>query len=174
MLKLPEVQTFPIESYKDHRGEINSLWKENRYTCRFLEDRISYSKCGVLRGFHCDGWNSKLFICLQGSIYLVVVDKNGIWDSTFLSSNRKVAVLVPPSMFNATLCLSSECIMFYKWSHEYLPPEQQYTLKYNDPTINVDWPITPILSERDQNGKSWQEIKQQLVEKGIWKYEIYS
>lgn len=165
---LPEVKTFPIESFKDHRGEINPLWKENRHTPLFKETRLSHSYRDVLRGLHMDAWNSKLFIPIQGQIYLVVVSPEGVYDWTILSSNRKVAVLVPQGYLNGTFCLSGECILLYLWSHEYLPPEQQETVRWDDPDLNIQWPHNaPILSERDKNGRSWKEICEIHRKKGL-------
>jgi len=60
---------------------------------------------------------------------------------------------------NAHLCLSDKCVFYYKWSEEYVGPENQVTIAWDDPEIDVDWAIeNPILSERDKNGTSFDGV----------------
>ena len=54
---------------------------------------------------------------------------------------------------NGHLILSDEATFYYKWSYdgEYPDVKDQFTLKWNDPKINIHWPIlNPILSNRDK------------------------
>ena len=65
-------------------------------------------------------------------------------------------VLLPPHYANAHLCLSEFCIFHYKWSYtgKYIDAKKQVSIRWNDPKINVKWPIKkPILSNRDSNSK---------------------
>ena len=54
---------------------------------------------------------------------------------------------------NSWLCLSKEAVYAYKWSFKgkYIDSSHQISVKWNDPTINVKWPVKkPILSKRDK------------------------
>ena len=56
----------------------------------------------------------------------------------------------------ANLSLSSMCVFHYKWFYKgkYIEAKNQYSYRWNDPKINIKWPIKkPILSKRDQNSK---------------------
>jgi len=58
---------------------------------------------------------------------------------------------VPAGFLNGHLCLSKKCLFFYKWSEKYSGPENQISIKWDDPTLNIEWPVNnPILSARDQ------------------------
>ena len=69
---------------------------------------------------------------------------------------RGKKVLIPPSYANAHLCLSEECVFFYKWSYDgdYPDVNSQSSYKWDEPKFDIKWPIqNPILSDRDHNSK---------------------
>jgi len=58
-------------------------------------------------------------------------------------------VLVPPKFGNGHLVLSELAIFHYKQS-TYYNRADQFTLLWNDPKLDIWWPISnPILSRRD-------------------------
>ena len=62
-------------------------------------------------------------------------------------------VLVPPGVGNGFLVLSEYSVLGYKWSYtdEYPDVDEQFTIKWNDKQLKIDWPIdNPILSKRDK------------------------
>ena len=66
--------------------------------------------------------------------------------------SRKI-VLVPPGVGNGFLVLSNNSVFNYKWCYtgEYPDVEDQFTIKWNDKRLNIDWPIAnPILQQRDK------------------------
>ncbi len=74
-------------------------------------------------------------------------------ETYLVSDNEPMVVVVPAGCVNAHLCLSDKCVFYYKWSEHYKGPEEQVTISWDDPDIDVDWAIkSPILSERDKNG----------------------
>jgi dTDP-4-dehydrorhamnose 3,5-epimerase len=73
-------------------------------------------------------------------------------ESFNLNDKSRTQILVPPKCVNAHLCMSEECIFFYKLSHNYVGQEHQLHVKWNDPKYDIFWPIeNPILSLRDSN-----------------------
>jgi len=125
----------------------------------FVADKITISRFGVLRGFHGDPHTAKLITCLSGQFQLAIVDTRkdsrtyGNVETYLISDNEPMVVIVPAGCVNAHLCLSDKCVFYYKWSEHYKGPEEQVTIAWDDPTLNIDWAITnPILSERDKNG----------------------
>lgn len=148
--------TFVNKTYNDNRGELYSFWKFDNIN--FVEDRISRSTKGVIRGFHGDCITTKLCGCIYGSFFLVLWDlsKNTKYEY-LLTDKNKLQVLIPPNYLNAHQCLSKECILLYKWDQYYKGPNNQRSINYKDPTINVDWAIKEaILSERDINSEFLQ------------------
>jgi dTDP-4-dehydrorhamnose 3,5-epimerase len=147
--------------FEDHRGEYVETYNEKLYEqkgidVKFIQDDISVSSRGVLRGIHGDMETWKLISCLCGRFYLVVVNcdeksKNfGKWQAFTLSDSNRTQILVPPKHGNAHLVLSDMAIFHYKQS-TYYDRSKQFTYKWNDPNLNIWWPIdNPILSIRDQ------------------------
>ena len=101
----------------------------------------------------------KLIECLYGELYFVVVDNRpdsrhyGNWTSMMLSDKTRQAVLLPPGFGNGFLVMSEHSVFHYKWAYpgKYPDVEDQFTLKWNDPKLGIEWPINnPILQERDK------------------------
>jgi dTDP-4-dehydrorhamnose 3,5-epimerase len=149
--------------HEDHRGFYVETYNEELYrkhgvSVKFVQDDISVSTKHVLRGIHGDSETWKLISCLYGKFYFVVVncDKEskdfGKWQSFTLSDTNRHQVLVPPKHGNGHLVLSDLTIFHYKQS-SYYQPTRQFTYLWNDPKLNIWWPIkNPILSMRDELG----------------------
>jgi len=160
---LEGVLLIELDVFEDFRGEYvetynEALYRENGIDVKFIQDDISVSFRNVLRGIHGDGVTWKLISCLYGKFYLVVVngDKQsrnfGKWESFVLSEKNRRQVLVPPNYGNAHLVLSDTAIFHYKQS-TYYDRSKQFTYKWDDPRLNIWWPIkNPILSIRDEGG----------------------
>ncbi len=139
-------ETYAPEVYKEHgiNMELNA------------EDNFSVSKKNVLRGIHGDDRTWKLISCLQGTFNLVVLnfdresDQFGQWESFTLSRENMLQVLVPPKFGNGHLILTDEAMFHYNQSHRYQGAQNQFTIRWDDPKFNIQWPINgPILSRRD-------------------------
>ena len=147
------------DAFTDYRGDLYTIWKNNDFNLNFNHDKVSTSRKHVLRGIHGDTKSWKLVTCLYGEIYFVVVDNRESsdtfmkWESMILSDRNRKQVLLPPGVGNGFLVLSNHSVFHYKWSYEgeYADVNQQFTIKWNDSTFNINWPIdNPILSRRDK------------------------
>jgi dTDP-4-dehydrorhamnose 3,5-epimerase len=135
----------------------------------FVQDKISKSYRGVVRGFHGDSRTWKLITCLDGIILLITYDVLTDTKNRYIldgDSEQSVSVLVPPSTLNAHQCLTEDCIFHYKWSEYYTGPEDQWSVNYNDKEINPKWkaPVT-IVSDRDARAGTLQELRERINEK---------
>lgn len=159
-MKIKDVLVIPTDYYSDYRGDICTLWKTGniRYV-DFNHDKICTSKKNVLRGIHGDFKSHKLVSCLYGELYFVVVDNRKDsptykqWDWLMLNDKTRKQVLLPPGVGNGFYVLSKDSVFHYKWSYKgnYPDVEDQFTLKWDDKELNIDWPTTtPILSGRDK------------------------
>ena len=147
------------DAFTDYRGDLYTIWKDDDFNLNFNHDKVSTSRKHVLRGIHGDTKSWKLVTCLYGEIYFVVVDNRESsdtfmkWESMILSDRNRKQVLLPPGVGNGFLVLSNHSVFHYKWSYEgeYADVNQQFTIKWNDSTFNINWPIdNPILSRRDK------------------------
>ena len=151
----------PPTNFEDFRGEYVEIYNETLYKAAgidacFMQDDISVSSRHVLRGIHGDGKTTKLVSCLHGKFYLVVV--NNIaghpqyrhWDAFTLSEKNRLQVLIPAGFGNGHVVLSDSAMFHYKQTTSY-DRASQFTLMWNDPALNIWWPIkAPILSRRDE------------------------
>lgn len=164
---LKDVLLFKPYVHEDFRGQFIDLYKDNEYKkaikdktgydVNFVEDNMSTSSRGVLRGIHGDNKTWKLIDCLRGNVYVVVVDCNkksenyGKWQSFNVSEKNRNQILIPPNHGLAHLVMSDESFFHYKESEYYDPKTLvQFTYRFDNPQFNIWWPIkNPILSKRD-------------------------
>jgi dTDP-4-dehydrorhamnose 3,5-epimerase len=150
--------------FYDHRGEYVETWNIENYRVfhgvNFKQDDISTSVKNTLRGLHGDFTTWKLVSCIYGSLFQVVVDmrpdsKTYLQYETFtLNDKNRKQVLIPPGCANGHLVMSDYGIFSYKQSTLYGGAKEQFTVKWNDPAVGIEWPVdNPILSLRDKNAK---------------------
>ncbi len=150
----------PPTIFEDFRGSYIELYNDDLYRkagidVTFVQEDISVSTRHVLRGVHGDAETWKLVSCLHGKFYLVVVNwderspQYRQWDAFVLSDQNRLQVLIPPRFGNGHLVLSESAIFHYKQS-TYYNRAGQFTVLWNDPNLNIWWPVgDPILSRRD-------------------------
>jgi dTDP-4-dehydrorhamnose 3,5-epimerase len=162
-LEIPEVTLIEVKPFSDPRGLLVEIYKhsefnQNGMTHAFLQDNHSRSKRGVLRGLHYQkhpAAQAKLVFVVRGEIFDVAVDIRkgspyyGRWVGAVLSDDKHRALLIPEGFAHGFVALSEEADVVYKVTAEY-SPEHDRGICWNDPTINIEWPIKcPILSARD-------------------------
>ena len=155
-----EIKFINIKKFQDQRGDLWTIWNKNLFNkLKFNHDKVSISKKNVLRGLHCDFKSWKMIACLYGKFFFAAVNmnkksKNYLKSKSWVLDYKKPKIiLVPPYYANGHLCLSENCVFFYKWSYKgkYIDINYQKSYKWNDPKFNIKWPINnPILSLRDR------------------------
>ena len=151
--------------FGDARGFFFETWNQQRYAGAglpdaFVQDNLSFSRRGVLRGLHFQNPNAqgKLVYVLQGEVFDVAVDIRlgsptfGQSVSVVLTAENKRQFYIPPG-FAHGFCVTSETALFaYKCSDIYNPKAEGSVL-WNDPDLGIDWPVTdPELSAKDAEG----------------------
>jgi dTDP-4-dehydrorhamnose 3,5-epimerase len=162
-LKIPDVILVEPRSFPDNRGFFLESFKEsvfvsNGIKARFVQDNLSHSIHGVLRGLHYQKnpkAQAKLVTALRGKIFDVAVDirKNsptfGKWVGEILSEINHKLLYIPEGFAHGFCVMSEEADVLYKVSTEY-SPENEAGIIWNDPDINIVWPIDkPLLQEKD-------------------------
>jgi len=163
--KIKDLLSIKLDTFQDYRGEIWTVYSEEYTDLKFVADKITISRFGVLRGLHGDPHTAKLIACLSGQIQLAILDLRkdsetyGNVETFLISDYDPTVVIVPAGCVNAHLCLSDKCVFYYKWSEQYKGPDEQVTIAWDDPELDIDWVIdNPILSERDKNGVSHKGV----------------
>lgn len=154
----------PPTVFEDYRGTYVELYNRELYkgsgvAVNFVQDDISVSSHHVLRGIHGDAETWKLISCLHGKFYLMVInwDETSLqyrqWEAFTLSDQNRLQVLVPPKFGNGHVVLSKVAIFHYKQS-SYYNRAGQFTILWNDPELNLWWPVrNPIVSRRDEGNE---------------------
>jgi len=161
---LTDIFVFTPSVNHDDRGSIFTTYVKDQYDkflpngINFIHDKFAESKNNVLRGLHGDNKTWKLITCIYGDIFEVVVDMRPgsptylKWDAFELNDKNKKQILVPPDFVNGYCVLSDFAVFHYKLAYEgeYFDVAQQMVIKWDDPRININWPVkNPILQARD-------------------------
>lgn len=163
---LPEVLLVEPAVFGDARGYFLEAWNEERYAahgiaCRFVQDNLSLSGRGVLRGLHLQhpGGQTKLVSVLHGAVFDVAVDVRrgspdfGRWVGQELSAANHRQLYIPSGFAHGFLVLSEEAVVAYKVGAPYRP-EAELSVRWDDPDIGIAWPDVgmPHLSTKDASG----------------------
>lgn len=159
---IPEVIVIKPRVYSDQRGFFaesyrKSLFRENGIDNDFVQDNLSRSTRGTIRGLHYQLINpqAKLVSVTRGRVLDVVVDVRkgsptfGRYVTEELTSDNKWMLYVPEGFAHGFCVLSDEADFYYKCS-DYYNPDGERGIAWNDPDIGIEWPVAePVLSERD-------------------------
>ncbi len=156
--KIKDLVLIKSTVFKDKRGFLKETFRKSVLNKNFPFDIMSYSKKNVLRGLHYQSRDSqaKIITVTSGKIMDVAVDlrKNsktfGKHFSIIINYTDNFSFYIPENFAHGFLCLSDSCTINYKCS-KYRNPQYEKTLSWNDPDVNIKWPIKkPILSKRDR------------------------
>ncbi|MDO4988582.1 MAG: dTDP-4-dehydrorhamnose 3,5-epimerase [Synergistes sp.] len=157
--------------FGDRRGWFYEAWNKERYaeigiTYSFVQDNISYSSRGVLRGLHYQKpyTQGKLVSVLQGQVWDVVVDLRrssptfGKWCGFTLTGENKEQLFIPTGFAHGFCVLSETALFQYKCTDKY-SPQSEHGIIWNDSTLNITWPLAaPIISDKDRLHPSFDEV----------------
>ncbi|MCU0644242.1 MAG: dTDP-4-dehydrorhamnose 3,5-epimerase [bacterium] len=162
-LKIPDLILIEPKVHTDSRGFFMETYKRSEFINKgilekFVQDNFSHSSRGTLRGLHFQKppkAQAKLVMVLKGEVFDVAVDirKNsatyGQWVGLTLSDKKPQIFYIPVGFAHGFCVLSDQADFIYKVSDEY-SPELDSGIRWNDPDIGIDWPISdPLLSEKD-------------------------
>jgi len=173
---LPGVRVFEPDVYTDHRGAFMEVWNARTYrrhglAATFVQDNLSRSKEGVLRGLHFQNPRpqGKLISVVQGAVYDVVVDVRagadtfGAWHGTALSAENARQLYVPEGYAHGFVVTSGPALFHYKCT-DFYHPEADQTVRWDDPQIGIDWPVRdPLLSEKDAKAPCLAEMDRESL-----------
>jgi dTDP-4-dehydrorhamnose 3,5-epimerase len=172
---IPEIIQISPQVHEDDRGFFMETYQAQRFGAAglpfiYVQDNHSGSQHGTLRGLHYQirQAQGKVVRVVVGEIYDVAVDLRR-WSATFakwvgihLSADSQNMLWIPPGFAHGFYVLSDWAELLYK-ATDYYAPEWERTLLWNDPSLNITWPIPsgeqPILSQKDQQGKPLAEAE---------------
>jgi dTDP-4-dehydrorhamnose 3,5-epimerase len=159
---IPGVLIITPKRIGDARGFFSETFQAERYASAgmpypFVQDNWSRSRRGVLRGLHLQNPRAqgKLVSVITGHVLDVAVDVR-VGSPTFghhvaveLSDENGIQFFLPRGCAHGFVVLSETADFLYKCD-EYYSPQDEIVVRWNDPTLGIDWRISdPILGPRD-------------------------
>ena len=161
--------------FSDARGFFFETYNEERYreagiTQQFVQDNISKSSYGVVRGLHFQKppySQAKLVQVIEGAVLDVAVDLRsdsatyGQWHAVELTAENHLQFLIPRGFAHGFAVLSETAIFTYKCDNLY-HPESEGGIIYNDPMLNIDWGIPAdkaLISEKDTKHPLFKDLE---------------
>ncbi len=133
----------------------------------FVQDNISRSSKGTLRGLHFQQGayaQGKLVSVLAGAVWDVAVDlrpdspTKGQWFGVELTADQPRLFYIPPGFAHGFVALQDETLFTYKCTAEYHKPSEG-GIVWNDPTLAIKWPLTDVqVSDKDGVLPTWKEF----------------
>jgi len=175
---LPGVLVLEPAIFKDDRGFFMETYQRERYwesgiECDFVQDNLSFSVQGTLRGLHYQYPNeqAKLVQVIHGEVFDVAVDIRegsptfGKWIGEILSEENKRQFFIPKGFAHGFCVTSTTALFVYKCS-DYYSPENEHGILWSDPDIGIKWPTaSPLLSDKDKNFSCLKDIQEKQVPK---------
>jgi dTDP-4-dehydrorhamnose 3,5-epimerase len=165
-MEILDIKLIKPNIFKDDRGYFFESFNSNKFSeiigrnIDFIQDNYSISQQHVLRGLHyqLNAPQAKLIQVIKGEIFDVAVDLRkssptfGKWVGHILSEENRLQMFIPEGFAHGFLTLSAKSEVLYKVNAPYNPDDEK-TIIWNDPTLNINWPFEkiPILSDRDKN-----------------------
>lgn len=165
--EIPGVLVIESKAFFDDRGYFMETYSQKNFdelgfNQAFVQDNMSRSKKGVLRGMHYQINPSpmgKLVRCVKGKIFDVGVDVRkgspafGKWFGDILSDENMKMIYFPPGIAHGFLTLSDDTYVYYKCTGLY-SKENERAIIWNEANVKIAWPLREvpevILSGRDQ------------------------
>jgi len=159
--------------FKDERGFFletynQKIYEEAGIKYDFVQDNLSKSAKGVLRGLHYQVnpfAQGKLVQVIQGAVLDVAVDIRfgsptfGQYASVELNEKNKKQFWIPPGFAHGFVSLTDGAIFSYKCTNLY-NPESERGIIWNDPSLKINWKTkSPIVSEKDKKNKLFKDIE---------------
>jgi len=162
-----------IESdiHRDARGFFMESWHRQKYTelgidADFVQDNVSASGRGVLRGLHFQNPEAqgKLVQVLEGEVFDVVVDLRrdsasfGRWHGEQLSAESMQQMYIPAGFAHGFCVTSLTAVFAYKCT-AYYSAASEHAIRWNDPDLAIKWPVErPIVSDKDNSAPYLQDL----------------
>src|SRR4051812_2258062 len=151
--ELDGVVVISPDVFRDDRGEFYEAWRRERYAeaglpAEFVQDNVSVSRRGVLRGLHFQHPRAqgKLISVLEGEVYDVAVDIRagspsfGRWAAVTLAAADRRQLWIPPGFAHGFCVTSDLATVGYKCTDVYVAGAER-CLSWNDPALSIPWPV---------------------------------
>jgi dTDP-4-dehydrorhamnose 3,5-epimerase len=169
---IPGLKLITPKRFNDERGFFMESFQTHRYADliqeHFVQDNISNSKKGVIRGLHLQqppNAQGKLVQVLRGAVSDVALDLRkfsptfGMHIQVEISAENGRQFYIPPGFAHGFQALEDDTIFLYKCTNFYAAADE-LTIRWDDPDLDIQWPINPvIISPKDEQGWWFNEFQ---------------
>ncbi len=164
---IPDVLVIELAVHEDARGFFIETWHYEKFRAAgldrtFVQDNHTGSVQNTLRGLHYQLGRpqGKLVRVVAGEIFDVAVDLRrssptfGRWAGVTISAGNRCQLWVPEGFAHGYYVVSERAEVLYKCTDVYVPEEER-TLRWDDPDVAVVWPVgvePPLVSAKDAQG----------------------
>lgn len=144
------MRTFCQDEFE--KSGLNGVWVQLNHSFT--------TRKGTVRGMHFQQQpdvETKLVRCIQGRIWDVIVDLREQsstylqWFGVELNTENRLMIYVPEGFAHGFQALTDNVELIYHHSSPY-SPENERGVKYNDPSLNIEWPLpVEMISIRDNS-----------------------
>ena len=178
-VEIPGLLIIKPSVFTDERGFFLETYNQKRYSeygikDRFVQDNLSKSSYGVIRGLHyqlAPYSQAKLVQVVKGKVLDVAVDLRedsptyGKHFSIELSEENKTQFYIPEGFAHGFSVLSDEVLFGYKCTNVYKKSAER-GISYNDPALAIDWKVPAgeaIVSHKDSILPSFREAEKNFI-----------
>ena len=168
---IPGLKLITPKRFTDERGFFMESFQTDRYAQviqeHFVQDNISNSKKGVIRGLHFQQpphAQGKLVQVLRGAVSDIALDLRkssptfGMHVQVEISAENGQQFYIPPGFAHGFQALEDDTLFLYKCTNFYAAADE-LTLRWDDPVLDIQWPIKPaITSPKDEQGWLFNEF----------------
>lgn len=171
--KIPGLKVLSLRRFDDDRGFFVERFNASHFAhlglpVEFVQDNLSRSAPGVLRGLHYqfDQPQGKLVGVIRGQIWDVAVDIRkgsptfGKWAGIELNGDDQTLFWIPPGFAHGFCNIGSDVAdVYYKATAVYNSKGEE-GIKWSEPEFNIDWPLAkPIVSARDEDVQTFAQYR---------------
>ena len=175
--RFEEVLVIKPKVFPDERGYFFESFSEKFFNdqglfLNFVQDNISFSKKGTIRGLHYqvgEYAQGKLCQVISGKVLDVAVDVRfgsptfGEYISVELSEENHNLIWIPPGFAHGFSVLSETALFHYKCTAFYSKQDER-AIMFNDEDLNIDWKVDAVnISEKDLKGSRFKEIEKDFI-----------
>ncbi len=175
--EFPGVLLIETGCFFDERGFFSEtyskpVWDAAGFTENFLQDNLSLSRRGTVRGMHYQlepHGMGKLVRVISGAIFDVGIDLRrnsptfGTWYGRELNDDNKLALWFPAGFAHGFVALADDTLVHYKCNAAHAPQAER-AIRYDDPDLAIAWPVKPtIVSKKDAAAPLFKEAEFNFV-----------
>jgi len=163
--------------FHDDRGFFSEsysrdIWAGAGFTETFVQDNLSKSTKGTLRGLHYqilpEGMG-KLVRCVQGAVFDVAVDLRvgsptyGKWHGLELTGENHLSFWVPVGFAHGFVALEDDSLVHYKCTSHHAPACER-ALNFACPKVGIAWPMAPaVITQKDADAPGLDDVDTNFV-----------